>query len=112
MAAQDITAQAQAWAEDETGKQCFGETFGVSVSWGPVPVPTPGGQVIAAGWHLLVTTLSPAVGEGHLFHLAAIGLTRPKEADVRREVAEGIRKLRVLAHSKTAMGNGKALAAG
>lgn len=113
MAADDITAQAQAWAADEIARQCLGENYGWSVTWGPVAMPNgQGGAVMVPVWQLLLTCRNPLLGEGDLYHLAQIGFPRPKEADVRREVAEGLRQLRELASSKIAGGNGRAPVAG
>jgi hypothetical protein len=102
MAAEDITDQVTAWALDEVSKQCMGEHFGVSVSWAPAPLQTPAGAVMVPAWMVLITTRNPLVGEGDLFHMAAVGTPRPKQDAVRTEVADGIRQLRALAKSKLA----------
>jgi hypothetical protein len=108
MAAEDIRAQVQAWVEDEIGKQCFGEAFGWSLGWFPAPVPTPGGAVVIPAWQLLITCHNPVLGEGPLYHIAQLGYPRPKEDDVRREIADGLRQLRDLAASKLSGLNGRA----
>ena len=107
MAAQDIKAEVDAWVADQIGKQCFGEDYGYAVAWGPAPVPRPDGQmVIVPAWTAVITCLSPLAGEGSLFHLAQLGASRPREADVRHQVTDGIRQLRELARSKLAGPNG------
>lgn len=112
MAAQDIRAQAEAWVADEIGKQCFGEDFGWAVTWGPVPVPNgQGGAVIVPAWTAVIVMRNPLLGQGDLFHLAQLGAPRPKEADVRAQVTDGLRQLRELARSKTAGLNGRGLKA-
>jgi len=108
MAAEDIGAQVTAWVEDEIGKQCFGEAYGWSLAWGPAPVQTPGGVVVVPAWTLALTCRNPVLGEGELYHLAQLGAPRPKEADVRREIADGLRQLRDLAASKLPGLNGRA----
>ena len=111
MAAQDISARTELLVIDEIRKQGLGEDFGFAVTWGPAPVQTPQGVVMVPGWHLLLTCRNPLVGEGELYHMGQLGAPRPKEADVRREVARGIEQLRVLARSKISGANGHAKAA-
>ena len=111
MAAQDIRRDVIAWVKDEIGKQCFGEDFGWAVTWGLAPVQTPQGVVMVAAWTAVITFRNPLLGEGELYHLAQLGAPRPKEADVRREVASGISQLRELAKSKISGANGRAAAA-
>ena len=109
MAAQDIKAQLDAWIEDEIGKVCFGEAYGWALSWAPAPAQGPQGMVMIPAWQLLITCANPLLGQGDLYHIVPVqqlGLTRPVEADVRREVADGIRQLRELAKSKISGGNG------
>jgi hypothetical protein len=108
MAAQDIKAQVELWVIGEIKKQGLGEDFGFAVTWGPAPVQTPQGVVMVPAWQLLLTCANPLVGEGELYHMApqGIGAPRPKEADVRREVASGISQLRDLAKSKISGSNG------
>ena len=110
----DIRAQVTAWVEDEIRKQAFGVSYGWALTWGPAPVQTPDGVVVVpAAWQLLLTCGNPVLGEGELYHVAQVGAPRPKEDDVRREVAEGLRQLRDLAASKLSGLNGhgkKALA--
>ena len=107
MAAQDISARTELLVIDEIRKQGLGEDFGFAVTWGPAPVQTPQGVVMVPGWQLLLTCRNPLVGEGELYHMGQLGAPRPKEADVRREVASGIEQLRVLAKSKVSGQNGK-----
>ena len=107
MAAQDIAAQVQDWVAGEIGRQCFGEDFGFAVTFGPAQVPNgQGGAVMVASWQLLMTTANPLLGQGDLYHLVPLGVTRPKEDQVRALVADGVRQLRDLARSQTAAGNG------
>jgi hypothetical protein len=106
MAAQDIKAQVELWVISEIKKQGLGEDFGFAVTWGPAPVQTPQGVVVVPAWHLLLTCRNPLLGEGELYHMGQLGAPRPKEADVRREVASGVRQLRDLAASKLAGSNG------
>jgi hypothetical protein len=106
MAAEDITDQVTAWALDEVTKQSMGEDFGVAVTCTPTPVAAPQGMTLVPAWHLLITARNPVLAEGPLFHLAAIGGPRPKQADVRKEAGNGLRLLRDLAKSKLAAGNG------
>lgn len=109
MAAQDIRRDVIAWVKDEIGKQCFGEDFGWAVTWGPAPVPNgQGGAVLVPAWTAVITFRNPLLGGGELYHLAQLGAPRPKEADVRREVASGISQLRDLAKSKISGANGRA----
>lgn len=108
MAAEDVQAQALAWALDETSKACFGEDYGVAVTWGPQPVQTPQGVFMVAAWMLLLTTRSPLIGDGPLFHLAPVGMNLPDEAQVRAQVTDGIGQLRTLRSKKLAGSNGKA----
>jgi hypothetical protein len=108
MAAVDIGAQVLAWAMDEAGKQAFTEEFGVSVTWTAAPVQTPQGVIAVPGWQLLITFRNPLVGQGDLFHMVPAGTPRPKEADVRSNVTDGMAKLRDLAASKLSGSNGKA----
>lgn len=109
MAAQDIRRDVIAWVKDEIGRQCFGEDFGWAVTWGPVPVPDgQGGMVMIPAWMAVITMPNPLLGQGDLYHLAQLGAPRPKEADVRREVTDGLRKLRDLAKSKITGSNGHA----
>jgi hypothetical protein len=100
MAATDIQAEVSMWVADEVRQQCFTEDFGWSVTWAPAPVQTPAGVVIVPGWHLVLTTKSPLLGEGDLFHLAQLGAPRPAESFVRAEVGKGMTALRGLAKSK------------
>lgn len=108
MAAKDIRAQVELWVIDEIKKQGLGEEYGFAVTWGPAPVQAPQGVVLVPAWQLLLTCRNPMVGEGELYHLAQLGAPRPKDADVRREVAGGVRQLRDLAASKIAGSNGHA----
>ena len=108
MAAEDIKARTELWVIDEIKKQGFGENYGFAVAWGPAQVQTPQGPAAIALWQLLLTCRNPIVGEGELYHMAQLGMPRPKEADVRREVATGIEQLRVLAKSKISGSNGHA----
>lgn len=109
MAAENIGTQVEAWVADECGKQCLGEDFGWAVAWGPVPVQLPGGGVqVLPAWTAVLTMRGPLLGEGDLYHLAQLGAPRPREADVRAQVADGLRQLRELARSKIAGGNGRA----
>jgi len=108
MAAKDVTAQAELWVIGEIKRQGFGEEYGFAVTWAPAPVQTPQGAVVVPAWHLLLTCRNPLVGEGELYHMAQIGAPRPQEADVRREVASGVRQLRDLAASKLSGSNGQA----
>jgi hypothetical protein len=107
MAAEDITAQVTAWVLDETGKQCFGEHYGVAVTWAVAPLQTPQGAVMIPAWQLVITCRNPLAGQGDLFHLAQLGIPRPDQAGVRKEVADGIRQLRELVESKLAGTNGR-----
>jgi hypothetical protein len=111
MAAQDIRTEAGSWVADEIGKQCLGEDFGWSVTWAPVPAPGPAGPVAVAAWIAVITMRNPLLGQGELYHLAQLGAPRPREADVRREVADGLRQLRELAARQVRGSNGHARAA-
>jgi hypothetical protein len=111
MAAQDIQAELLGWALDETQKQCFGEDFGVAVSFGLVPINP---QQVLPVWQLVITARNPILGQGPLFHAKPIGdprqagmHTRPSEETVRAEVGEGLRLLRALAASMLGKSNGK-----
>lgn len=106
MTAQDIRTEVDTWVADEIGKQAFGEAFGWAVTWGPAPAQGPQGMVMVPLWQLLITARNPLLGQGDLYHLAQLGAPRPKEADVRREAAEGLRQLRELARAQTAGANG------
>lgn len=106
MAADDIKSQVDAWVADEIGKQAFGEAFGFAVTWGPAPVQAPQGMVMIPAWSAVISCLNPLLEGGDLFHLAQLGAPRPKEADVRQQVADGIRQLRELARSKISGANG------
>jgi len=106
--ADDIHAQLCTWVADEISSAGFGETYGYVVTWEPVPVQGPQGQVIIPVWHLLLTCRSPLLGRGDLFHLADLGVPRPNLASVRKEVAEGVGKLRDLAAAKLAGTAGQA----
>jgi hypothetical protein len=106
MGAQDIRAETEAWVADQVGNVCFGEEYGFAVAWGPAPVQAPQGAVMIPVWQLVLTARNPIVTEPALYHLAVLGQPRPKEADVRREVNEGIRQLRDLARSKVTGLNG------
>lgn len=107
MAAVDLHAQALAWATDEIGKQCFGEDFGVAVTWGPEPLTEGGRQRLAPGWLLMLTARNPELGQGPLYHgPVGIGLPAPVEAQVRKQVTDGLKALRELAASKLAGANG------
>jgi hypothetical protein len=109
MAAQDIRNDVEAWLADEIGKQCFGEDFGWAVTWGPAPVPNgQGGMVMIPAWTAIITMQNPMLGEGELYHVAQLGAPRPKEADVRAQVTDGLRQLRELAKSKIGGSNGRA----
>ncbi len=108
MAADDIAIQVSDWVHDEISKVCFGEDYGWSVTWGPAPVQAPQGVVMVPAWQLLLTCRNPLLGGGDLYHMGQLGAPRPKEADVRREVASGIEQLRVLAKSKISGQNGHA----
>lgn len=108
MASLDIKAEVETWVADEIGKQCFGEDFGYAVTWGPQPVPNgQGGAILIAAWTALITCRNPSLDEGDLYHLAQLGMTRPKEADVRAEVTNGMRQLRELATQKATGQNGR-----
>jgi hypothetical protein len=115
MAAVNIQAEAQAWAEDEISRRCMGERFGAVVVCSLVPVPTQQGPVMLPMWSVLITAGNPQVGTGPLWHVAAIGDQEPQkielgvepsEADVRKAVTQGVAKLRLAAASKLAVGNG------
>lgn len=109
MAAQDIRTKVEAWVRDEINMKCLGEDFGHAVAWGPQPMPNgQGGAVLIPMWTALITFRNPLLGEGDLYHLAQLGITRPKEADVRAQVTDGMRQLRELARSKTSGLNGHA----
>ena len=90
MAAEDIHAQVLGWALDETGKQAFGEDFGVAVAFGMAMMQTPAGPAQIPMWSLFIT-----------------GSPRPVEAEVRKQVGEGIRMLRDLGKRKLAGNNGR-----
>jgi hypothetical protein len=110
MAAQDIKRDLTAWIRDEIANTCFGEDYGYALSWAPVPAQGPQGMVAVPAWQLLITCPNPLLGQGDLYHMVppqALGFTRPREADVRREVADGIRQLRELAKSKISGSNGQ-----
>jgi hypothetical protein len=108
-AAQDIRPQVEAWVIDEIRKCALGEQYGFAVTWGPQPVPNgQGGAVLVPAWACVITCQNPLLGQGDLYHLAQLGAPRPKEADVRREVADGIRQLRDLARTKIGEPNGHA----
>ena len=106
--AQDIRFEVEARVAAEVSNQAFGEAFGWAVTWGPAPVQTPQGTVLVPLWQLVLTCRNPLPGGGELFHMAQLGMPRPKEADVRREVASGIAQLRDLAKSKLSGSNGHA----
>ena len=106
MAAEDIHAQVLGWALDETGKQAFGEDFGVAVAFGMAMMQTPAGP--AQMWSLFITARNPILGEGPLYHgPVPVGSPRPVEAEVRKQVGEGIRMLRDLGKRKLAGNNGR-----
>ena len=106
--ADDIHAQVCAWVAAEISKAGLGETSGYAVTWERVAVQGPQGQVIVPAWHLLLTCRSPLLGRGDLFHLADLGVPRPTLASVRKEVAEGVGKLRDRAAAKLAGTAGQA----
>lgn len=107
MASLDIKAEVETWVADEIGKQCFGEDFGHAVAWGPQPMPNgQGGAVLVPAWTAVITFRNPLLGQPDLYHLAQLGIIRPKEADVRTQVTDGMRQLRELAKSKTSGLNG------
>ena len=109
MAAQDISRDLTGWIEDEIAKVCFGEDYGWALSWAPAPAQGPVGIVMIPAWQLLITCANPLLGQGDLYHIVPVdklGFIRPREADVRREVADGIRQLRELARSKLSGSNG------
>lgn len=109
MAAQEIKTEVEAWIADEIGKQHFGEDFGYAVTWGPQMVPNgQGGAATIAPWVALITCRNPLLGQGDLYHVAQLGVTRPKEDEVRKQVTDGLRQLRQLARSKTSGANGHA----
>lgn len=109
MAAQEIKTEVEDWIADEIGKQCFGEDFGYAVTWGPQPTPNgQGGAVLVAPWMAIITCRNPLLGQPDLYHLAQLGISRPKETDVRTQVTDGMRQLRELARSKTSGLNGHA----
>lgn len=112
MAAEDIHARVLGWALDEAGKACFGEEYGVSVSWAAQAAQTPQGVVLAPVWMLLLTAKSPLLGEGPMYHLVPLGSPLPLEDFTRKQVTDGIAALRALASRKLAPSNGhsKALA--
>lgn len=105
MAAQEIKTEVEAWVADEIGKQ----HFGYAVTWDPQPIPNgQGGVVRIVAWMAVITYANPVLGEGDLYHLADLGMTRPKEDDVRKQVTDGMRQLRELARSKLPALNGRA----
>jgi hypothetical protein len=58
---------------------------------------------------LLLTARSPLLKEGPMYHgPVPVGAPKPDEAEVRAQVADGIRQLRELAASKLAGSNGHA----
>jgi hypothetical protein len=103
----NISREVEEWVEDEIGKQRFGEDYSYAVTLGATVAQTLEGPQQIPTWMLLVTTRSPILSEGPLFHgPVPIGAARPKESDVREQVAEGIRQLRELFRSKLAGANG------
>lgn len=106
--ATDIQAEVLGWVLDEIGRQAFGEDFGAAVTLGAVQVMTPQGPGMIPAWQMLLTARNPVLKEGPLCHgPVPVGGPRPVEAEVRAAVADGLRKLRDLAASKLAGGNGK-----
>lgn len=104
MAAQDIRAEVEDWIADEIGKQ----PFGYAVTWGPQGVPNgQGGVIRIVAWAAVITYANPSLDEGDLYHLAELGMTRPKEDEVRKQVTDGMRQLRELARSKLPGLNGR-----
>ena len=92
MAAQDIEQDLAGWIRDEIAKVCFGEDYGYAISWAPVPAQGPAGMVAVPAWQVLITCANPLLGQGDLYHMVPVeklGFIRPREADVRREVADG-----------------------
>lgn len=103
----NIAREAEAWAEDEIGKQRFGEDYAYALTLGQAAVQTPRGPQPVPAWMLLLTARNPIVTEGPLYHgPVPVGSPKPVEAEVRAQIAEGIRLLRQLATSKLAGGNG------
>ena len=106
----NIISEAEGWAEDEIGRQAFGEEYGYAVSLAAVTVQTPQGPRQMPMWTLFLTARNPALGEGPLYHgPVPVGSPKPVEADVRAQVADGVRQLRELARSKLAGSNGHSL---
>jgi hypothetical protein len=105
----NIAREVEAWAEDEIGKQRFGEDYAYAVMLTTAIVQGPEGQQQVPMWALLLTARSPILTEGPMFHgPVPLGAARPAEKDVRAQVAEGIKALRGLARSKLAGQNGHA----
>jgi hypothetical protein len=108
-----MTRQAEEWAEDEIGKQALGEDFGYAISLQQAMVATPQGPAAVPMWALLLTTRSPVLKEGPLYHgPAPVGSPAPVEAELRAQVTEGMRLLRELARSRLTAGNGHGKLAG
>ena len=102
-----IISEAEAWTEDEIGKQAFGEAFDYAITLQMATVPTPQGPRPVPVWTLFLTGKSPLLAEGPLYHgPVPVGSPKPVEADVRAQVADGIRQLRELARSRLAGSNG------
>lgn len=121
MASQDIAWEVLGWAAGGIDEQCFGEDYGVAVTFAPTPAQTPQGAIqMVPVWQLLITARNPLLNSGPLYHLCPIGdlaavdkNARPQEDAVRAAVTDGLRKLRALARSKTAPGaNGRQVPAG
>jgi hypothetical protein len=105
--ADDIAAEVNAWVAGEIDKQRFGEDYGYAVALGVAMLPTPQGPRQVPMWTLLITARSPLLTEGPMYHgPVPLGVARPAEADVRRQVGDGLKALRDLAASKLASQNG------
>ena len=102
----DIAAQVTAWALDEAAKLCFGEDYGIAVTWGPQQISGPQGAGVVSAWFLLVTARNPLLGQPRLCHIAPLGVPEPDEAAVREQAGAGIRQLRELAAKNLSTMNG------
>jgi hypothetical protein len=106
----NIQRDAEMWAEEEIGKQSFGEDFGYAVTLQLAAVQTPQGMQQVPMWTLFLTCRNPVLAEGPLYHgPVPVGSPKPDEKVVRGQVTEGLRLLRVLARSKLAVSNGHSL---
>jgi hypothetical protein len=105
----NIAHEAEGWAEDEISRQRFGEDYDYAISLGRAMAQTPQGPRPVPMWMLFLTARNPMLGEGPLYHgPVPVGAPKPVEAEVRAQVAEGLRLLRELAASKLAGANGHA----